>query len=106
MKYLYGRVTVNIAVVDAKDDKEAIELFGYPEETPLKEKATYWVAWRENPGDDPIKERDKVLAGFLELMTKIPFNPDAKFSPIITPPGSLTVVEETKIEDHENAGGN
>jgi hypothetical protein len=110
MRYLFGRVTVNVSYVEAPDEKEAINLFKCPPEHVKKENIskkqniTFVMPWKEFPGDNPTVERDQVLASFLDLMaSKIPFTSDAQPHPIIqVPEGSIVISEDTKISDHES----
>lgn len=93
MKHLFGRVTVNVAVVEAVDQKAAEKLFGKPLEHRTKadkeniEGATFVLGWTEFPGQNPTVKRDEVLASFLQLMAQqIPFTRDAQPYPIIQLP--------------------
>lgn len=137
MKFLFGQVHVGVSVINAENVEDATQNFKTPPEhrttaqRETLEKIEFFMPWNEFPGDNPVVQRDQVLASFLVLMqNKIPFTPDAPPSAIIVPPGalmqetakgdfdadtttahtpvpvappgSLTVTEETKIDDHES----
>ncbi len=87
MKFLYGQVIVKTLEIEVTDDPEgsvqdtldkataiANEKFQNPSGD--KKMNAYILPWAEGGVMDSRKERDKVLAGFLELMTKkIPLTP-------------------------------
>ena len=88
-KYLFGRVQVNTCVIEANSKENAEHIFAdqqkeYPKDTKLN--STYMLIWYEDENHSPIKERDKVLQGFLYLMQRvIPVEREFVISRIINP---------------------
>jgi hypothetical protein len=88
-KFMFGQVTVTTVTVETETQEqgeaEAKEWFKKPE---LKEgkKDIYILPWTEGGAMDTTEERNKVLAGFLELMQKvIPMTPCDKVKLILLP---------------------
>lgn len=110
-QYLFGEISVNITAIRADSEEIAEGLFAsfkagiatQKEKDDFFETAAFYNIWREFPGDNPIVQRDQVLATFLNLLqSRIPFTPDALPSSIIVPPGSIAIREQTKIVDQES----
>lgn len=82
VKFLFGQVVVTTVVVEAEsEDKakdEAKEWFKKPQIQDGK-KDVYVLPWAEGGVMDTTKERDRVLATFLQLMQQvIPMTPCEK----------------------------